>query len=114
MEAIIEGLVDEVVEPETFSSPSAKEALEKLLPNVINDRASSGVMQKAYEEAVAYAKIPEGARVASKLLCREEGLKEMEANREKDKEHFCGFITQEVVQKNLKRYVEGLKKRSKK
>jgi hypothetical protein len=97
-----------------LSTKSSSRKPSLLLPNVINDRASSGVMQKAYEEAVAYAKIPEGARVASKLLCREEGLKEMEANREKDKEHFCGFITQEVVQKNLKRYVEGLKKRSKK
>jgi len=114
MEALIEGLVDDVITEESFS-PHADTiaALEKLLPEAIRNQAMSPVMQKAFQEAALYAKISPHARVASKLVTRSESLKEMLASREADTKHFCSFICQDTVQKNLKRYVEALKKKSK-
>eukprot|EP00804_Cyclotella_cryptica_P012833 CCRYP_010586-RA/>CCRYP_010586-RA protein AED:0.03 eAED:0.03 QI:660/1/1/1/1/1/2/107/188 len=114
MEALIEGLVDDVITEESFS-PSADtiHALEKLLPDPIRNQALSLVMQKAFQEAELYAKISPQARVASKLVTRSESLKDMIASREADTEYFCSFICQDTVQKNLKKYVEALKKKSK-
>ena len=109
-EALAEGLVDDVI-IEQSSTPC--DALETLLPNIIQSQASNPVMQKAFVEAARYAKIPPQARVASKELCRRSFLRDMEKTREADTQHFCGFITHEVVQKNLMRYVEGLKEKSK-
>ena len=110
-EALAAGVVDEVI-PEQ-SSDASNEALLALLPEMIQSQASNPVMQKAFEEAARYAKIPPQARVASKLVTRSESLKDMETTREADTQHFCGFITHEVVQKNLKLYVESLKQKNK-
>lgn len=109
-EALAEGLVDCVVKEQYCETDTA---LKALLPSVIQSQSSNAVMQSSYREASRYAKIPSQARVASKLVTRLESLKEMEATRDADLDHFCGFITQEVVQKNLVRYVEGLKQKSK-
>ena len=109
-QALAEGVIDEVV---TEQLSDTHEVLQTLLPSIIQNQASNAVMQRAFEEATRYAKIPPQARVASKLVTRLDSLKEMDKTREADTQHFCGFITQEVVQKNLLRYVEGLKQKSK-
>ena len=92
-EALIEGLVDDVVNKESFS-PSANtvDALEKLLPEVNRSQALSPVMQKAFQEAALYANIFPQARKASKLVTRSDTLKDMMASREADTQHFCSFI----------------------
>ncbi|KAL7521982.1 hypothetical protein ACHAWX_007195 [Stephanocyclus meneghinianus] len=114
MEALIEGLVDDVITEESFSPDADTIAtLEKLLPEAIRNQAMSPVMQRAFQEAALYAKISPQARVASKLVTRSESLKEMLASRDEDTEHFCSFICHDTVQKNIKRYVEALKKKSK-
>lgn len=110
VQALAEGVIDEVV---TEQLSDTHEVLQALLPDVIQNQASNAVMQRAFQEATRYAKIPSQARVASKLVTRSESLKAMEKTREADTQHFCGFITQEVVQKNLMIYVEGLKQKSK-
>lgn len=109
-DALAAGVIDDVVAEQSPDVPN--EALQALLPEVIQSQASNPVIQKAFEEAARYAKIPPQARVASKLVTRSESLKEMEMTREADMRHFCGFITHEVVQKNLMMYVESLKQKS--
>mmetsp|Transcript_20795 Transcript_20795/g.35708 ORF Transcript_20795/g.35708 Transcript_20795/m.35708 type:complete len:336 (-) Transcript_20795:1334-2341(-) len=113
-EALAVGLVDNVVRMEDSESNDSRDALLELLPSVIKDQASDPVMQKAYAQAKMYAKIPPQARVASKLVTREEPIRDMIASREADTNHFCGFMTHEAVQYPLKAYVEALKKKSSK
>jgi len=113
-EALEVGLVDDVVSQEPSVSTNLDGyALFELLPSVTKDEASSQLMQKAYAQAKLYAKIHPQARVASKLVTREEHIQDMIAKREDDSNHFCGFVTHEAVQSNLKAYVEALKKKSK-
>jgi 3,2-trans-enoyl-CoA isomerase len=110
-EALEAGVVDDVITEE--SSSESHEVLQALLPEALQSQTSNPVMIKAYEEAACYAKIPPQARVASKLVTRSESLKEMQMTREGDTQHFCGFITHEMVQKNLLVYVEKMKQRGK-
>ena len=109
-EALSAGVVDDVI---TEQSCSANEVLRVLLPDVIQNQANNAVMQKAFFEAARYTKIPPLARVATKLRTREESLKQMEVMREADIKGFCGFVTHDEVQRNLMRYVEGLKQKNK-
>ena len=111
-EALEVGLVDELVAPN--EQCETNNALLDLLPTAIKDQASNALMQQAYKQAKVYAKIPPQARVASKLLTREHYIKDMIQTREQDTDYFCGFVTQEAVQRNLIAYVEALKKKSKK
>eukprot|EP00571_Detonula_confervacea_P016831 CAMPEP_0172299972 /NCGR_PEP_ID=MMETSP1058-20130122/2161_1 /TAXON_ID=83371 /ORGANISM="Detonula confervacea, Strain CCMP 353" /LENGTH=321 /DNA_ID=CAMNT_0013009607 /DNA_START=72 /DNA_END=1037 /DNA_ORIENTATION=+ len=108
-QALAVGLVDDVVPRQPCESDN-----DGFLESVIKDQASNPLMQKAYKQAKIYAKIPPQARVASKLLTRDEHLQDMIAKREEDRTHFCGFVTQEAVQNNLAAYVEALKKKSRK
>ena len=111
-EALEVGLVDELVV--SNEQRESNDALLDLLPTAIKDQSSNALMQEAYKQAKVYAKIPPEARVASKLLTREQYIKDMIQTREQDTDHFCGFVTQEAVQRNLIAYVEALKKKSKK
>ena len=111
-EALEIGLVDEIVISD--EQCESNNALLDLLPTAIKDQSSNALMQQAYKQAKVYAKIPPQARVASKLLTREQYMKDMIQTREQDTDHFCSFVTQEAVQRNLKAYVEALKKKSKK
>lgn len=116
-EALEVGLVDEVVRSSAtglFSDESHCDALLELLPHSAKDKATNRVIQKAYTQAKMYAKIPPPARVASKLVTRDEHIKDMIDKRERDTDYFCGFITQNAVQSNLTAYVEALKRKSKK
>ena len=90
-----------------------------LVDEVVNEdglvwSSNNPVTQKAYDQAKIFAKIPPQARVASKIVTRDEHIRDIIAKREEDTEHFCGFVTHEAVQCNLKTYVEALKKKSKK
>ena len=111
-EALEVGLVDEIVVSD--QQCDSNDALLDLLPTAIKDQSSNALMQQAYKQAQVYAKIPPQARVASKLLTREQYIKDMIQTREQDTDHFCGFVTQEAVQRNLIAYVEALKTKSKK
>lgn len=111
-EALEVGLVDEIVV--SNEQCESNDALLDLLPTSIKDQSSNALMQQAYKQAQVYAKIPPQARVASKLLTREQYIKDMIQTREQDTDHFCGFVTQKAVQRNLIAYVEALKKKSKK
>lgn len=104
------GLVDDVVPHQQVESDDDK--LIDLLPSQIKDQALDLLLQKAYAQARIYAKIPSQARVASKMVTREEHIFRMIAKRDEDTQHFCGFVTQKAVQKNLSAYVEALKNKS--
>jgi len=113
------GLVDAVVEGHKDDSNSNHDdvsngILQQLLPPSLHDQIAEPVIQNAFQEALTFAKIPPQARWASKQITRSQFLMDMEAKRDVDREHFCGFITLDAVQKNLGAYVEALKKRSKK
>ena len=73
----------------------------------------NAVLQQAFIQATRFAKVPPQARVASKMLTRSEHLEDMIAKRQHDTDHFCGFVTQEEVQCNLREYVQKLKTKSK-
>ena len=113
-QALKVGLVDDVVGAETVVDDLSDGVLQELLPGSLQDHNYDSVLQVAYQEALKYAKIHSQARVASKLVTRSDFLKDLTVNREADTEHFCGFIGQDLVQKNLRGYVQALKKRSKK
>ena len=72
---------------------------------------ADAVMPNALDEAAKWAKIPAQARVASKLLTRQEYIDGLEATRAKDNDDFCAFIRNEQVQNDLGKYLEGLKKK---
>lgn len=93
---------------------TSEHGLRGLLPPGREDQASSLLMQAAYSQAKIFAKIPPQARVASKMVTRDEHISDLVAKRQADTDHFCGFVTQDAVQTNLKAYVEALKKKSKK
>jgi len=102
------GLVDKVVS-ESDAERSNYDALQALLPDKMKDQASNPVMQHAYEQSALFAKVPPQARVASKMLTRSEHLEEMIVKRQQDTDHFCGFVTQDVVQRSLRDYIQKLK-----
>ena len=72
---------------------------------------ADAVLHNALDEAAKWAKIPAQARVASKLLTRQEYIDRLEATRDKDNDDFCDFIRNDKVQKDLGQYLESLKKR---
>jgi enoyl-CoA hydratase/carnithine racemase len=112
------GLVDETVHQQQQLLPimelSNVDGLSELLPSITQDQASDTLMQKAYQQAKIFAKIPPHARVASKLVTRQSHIRDMVATRDEDTAHFCGFVMQDAVQKNLMTYVEAMKSKSKK
>jgi 3,2-trans-enoyl-CoA isomerase len=112
-EALAVGLVDSIVptQHESFiaTTDDNDEGLINLLPPQRKDYATNPVLQNAYTQAQVYAKIPPHARVASKMVIRDEPLFKMIAKRDEDLNHFCGFVTQKSVQKNLAMYVEAMK-----
>ena len=69
------------------------------------------VMEKCLLEAMNWAMIPSQTRFASKMLARKKYLDELVANREKDTEHFCSFIQNDIVQARLGAYLESLKRK---
>ena len=76
---------------------------------------SNPVMQHAYKHAALMARISPDARVASKLVTRSDLLQDFIAKRQDDTDHFCGFVTQDEMQRNLLKYVQKMKeKRNKK
>ena len=107
------GLVDEIVSqrPTEFSNV---DGLSALLPSVTKDQVFDSLMQRAFAQAQLFSKIPPHARVASKMVTRQSHIHDMVAEREKDTDHFCGFVMQQSVQNNLIAYVEALKNKSKK
>ena len=75
--------------------------------------SADAVVSNALDEAKTWANIPAQARVASKLLTRQEYIDGLEATRARDNEDFCSFVTSDKVQMDLGKYLEGLKKRKK-
>ena len=75
--------------------------------------SADAVVSNALDEAKTWANIPAQARVASKLLTRQEYIDRLEATRARDNEDFCSFVTSDKVQMDLGKYLEGLKKRKK-
>ena len=111
-EALSVGLVDDIIVPHP-QLESSDEGLGGLLPSqMTEDQSLNPVLQKAYAQARTYAKIPPQARVARKMVIRDEPLFKMIAKRDEDTNHFCGFVMQPSVQKNLTPYIEALKNKS--
>lgn len=73
----------------------------------------SEVIMRAKEEALKWNKIPPQARVATKQLTRKTQLDHLLATRQDDIDHFCGFVNDKMVQRNIAMYLESLKKKSK-
>ena len=90
---------------------SPEEALKIGLVDEVVPKAD--VLPRAAEEAATWAKIPAQARVASKSLTRKKQIDHLLATRQKDIDHFCGFVNNEAVQCQLTMYLEMLKKKSK-
>ena len=78
---------------------------------LVDKVASADVVSNALDEAKRWANIPAQARVASKLLTRQEYIDRLEAMRARDNEDFCSFVTSDKVQMDLGKYLEGLKKK---
>lgn len=72
------------------------------------------VRQRAQETASQWARIPSVARVASKMLIRQDAIASLKQNREKDLEQFVSFCLDERTQKNLQAYLVKLTSRKKK
>lgn len=72
------------------------------------------VRPTAMTAAARWAQIPGSARLASKLLVRGPALQELQANRQKDVDDFCGFITSDMAQQGLSAYLEMLAQKGKK
>ncbi|KAL7533765.1 hypothetical protein ACHAXR_005440 [Thalassiosira sp. AJA248-18] len=107
-QALAIGLVDAIALDQSSVSDlldeTSHDKLVELLPAASKDQADNALMQKAYSQAKIFAKIPPQARVASKIVTREEHVQDIIATREEDANHFCGFVTQDAVQNNLKAY----------
>lgn len=110
-EALKVGLVDEVV---SHAECESNDILLELLPATIKDQSTSKIMQQAYAKAKTFVEISPQARMASKMLTREEYIQAMVDTREADTEHFCTFVKLPAVQKSLTAYVEAMKKGKKK
>ena len=70
-------------------------------------------VQVAKERAAEWVAIPAQARISSKQLTRGSQLQTLLANRQQDIDHFCSFVTQDEVQRNLGAYLKHLAKRKK-
>jgi 3,2-trans-enoyl-CoA isomerase len=68
----------------------------------------------AVEVAAQWAKIPPGARVASKMMIRRDRLDRLQASRQEDRDHFVKFVDNDKVQSSLTAYLEMLAKKKKK
>ncbi|KAL7452135.1 hypothetical protein ACHAWC_003865 [Mediolabrus comicus] len=111
------GLVDEIISDSDSVEHSSSDAiaLKALLPDKVKHHSFNPVMQHAYKQAALMARISPDARVASKLVTRSDLLQDFIAKRQDDTDHFCGFVTQDEVQRNLMEYVQKMKeKRNKK
>ena len=70
------------------------------------------VLDRSYEVASKFAKIPSQARYASKMLTRRKHLDHFVKNREWDANYICSLILSEPVQKGLGAYLANLSKQS--
>lgn len=70
------------------------------------------VLQRSYEVASKFAKMPPQARFGSKMLARKAYIDELAASRGEDTDYFCTFIQNDAVQKGLGSYLEKLKQKS--
>ena len=82
-----------------------------LIDEFVNHDQDSVLVAK--ERAAEWVAIPPQARIATKELTRGKQIKDLVTNREQDIEHFCSFVTQKVVQRNLGGYLKQLAKRKK-
>ncbi|KAL3937481.1 MAG: hypothetical protein SGBAC_007418 [Bacillariaceae sp.] len=71
------------------------------------------IIEVAMDRASEWVAIPAPARVASKELTRARQMNELKENRQHDVDHFCSFVNQEAMQRNLGFYFEQLAKRKK-
>jgi 3,2-trans-enoyl-CoA isomerase len=85
-EALIIGLVDEVVPGEE-------------------------VLARAHAEATKWAAIPPLARVTSKMMTRKKLLDDLEAKRQEDTDYTCEYLQSKTVQMPLSMYFESLQKK---
>jgi len=88
---------------------SPEEALHIGLVDEILDKDL--VLEKSYEIAAKWAKIPPQARIASKMLVRKEYLDNLILKRDEDTEYFRTFIQNEIVQAGLASYLDSLSKK---
>lgn len=81
---------------------------------LIDEIAEEGdIIEVAKSRASEWVAIPAPARVACKQLTRGRQLDELKENRQQDVDHFCSFVNQEAMQRNLGVYFEQLAKRKK-
>lgn len=71
------------------------------------------ILEVAKARASEWVSIPAPARVACKQLTRGRQLNDLKENRQQDVDHFCSFVNQEAMQRNLGLYFEQLAKRKK-
>lgn len=114
-QALSVGLVDEII-PQQQNSVELNnvDGLSVLLPTMMKDLAHDSVIKRAYEQAKLFSKIPPHARIASKFVTRQSHIQDMIATRADDTAHFCHFVMQDSVQRNLLAYVEAMKSKNKK
>eukprot|EP00531_Pseudo-nitzschia_arenysensis_P008204 CAMPEP_0116128372 /NCGR_PEP_ID=MMETSP0329-20121206/7327_1 /TAXON_ID=697910 /ORGANISM="Pseudo-nitzschia arenysensis, Strain B593" /LENGTH=233 /DNA_ID=CAMNT_0003622511 /DNA_START=389 /DNA_END=1090 /DNA_ORIENTATION=+ len=98
-EALKMGLVDELVTDETASDDDDDDD---------DDDDVSNVQQAAIARAKELARIPQGAKAAVKELTRMPLVNTLTADREKDVDFFCNFVTSKNVQVAIGRYLEAL------
>jgi enoyl-CoA hydratase/carnithine racemase len=72
------------------------------------------VLTRAEQVALEWGRIPPQARVASKMLMRQEAIDHLIKTRQADTDHFVGFVTHPKVQQNLTAYLEMLAAKKKK
>lgn len=87
------------------------EALQIGLVDDICER--DNVLHKANEQAKIWSKIPQEARIASKLSLRQKYVDQFMSTRDEDVEFFCNFIQQDIVQENIGKYIQSLKMKKK-
>jgi 3,2-trans-enoyl-CoA isomerase len=77
------------------------------------DQLALKVREDALHAAKQWSRIPPQARVASKLLFRQERMERLLSRRQEDTDHFVGFITTEKVQNDISAYLEALQAKKK-
>ena len=86
---------------------SPTEALKMgLVDELVED--NDGVSKASIARAKELVKIPKGAKAAVKQLTRMPLVNSLTADREKDVDFFCNFVTSENVQIAIGRYLEAL------
>eukprot|EP00549_Striatella_unipunctata_P009187 CAMPEP_0118676832 /NCGR_PEP_ID=MMETSP0800-20121206/2271_1 /TAXON_ID=210618 ORGANISM="Striatella unipunctata, Strain CCMP2910" /NCGR_SAMPLE_ID=MMETSP0800 /ASSEMBLY_ACC=CAM_ASM_000638 /LENGTH=242 /DNA_ID=CAMNT_0006572399 /DNA_START=164 /DNA_END=892 /DNA_ORIENTATION=- len=93
-----------------YSPEEAKQVglVDELLDGVETNEA---LVETAQGVAAQWAKIPQQARAASKMIARGPYLKEVHASRQKDLEQFVSFNQNEKVQMALGMYLKSLNKK---